>query len=157
MRILNKSVLILCLLIPATAVSAPGAGEHSGEIWIDGVDTVPPGAQPANPDADVDYRGRAIFVWDGTPGATRKEVFLRIFDENDIPLGDPVQINTYTTQAQHNPRVAISKDNSFLVVWQSDEPPTPEVTYLREVVRSQAFDADGDPVGDEQLISTLNP
>lgn len=154
---IQRLTLRLCLLLPVSVLAASGAGDNSGEIWIDGLDTVQPGAQPANPDADVDYRDHSIFVWDGTPATTRKEVFLRIFDENNIPMGDPVQVNTFIEKAQHHPRVAINGDNSFLVVWQSDEPPTPDATFQREVVRSQAFDADGNPVGDEQLLSTLNP
>jgi len=98
-----------------------------------------------------------VFVWDGTPSSTRKEVFLRIFPADGSPPGDPVQVNTYTDRAQHGPRVAINTDDSFLVVWQSDEKPNPEDGFYREVVRSQAFDANANPVEDEQLLTELKP
>lgn len=155
-RHLQRVTLSLFLLFPIAALAAAGVGEGSSEIWVDGLDTTPPGAQPANPDADVDYAGRSVFVWDGS-ATSRQEVFLRRFDKDNKPIGDAVQVNTFDAQAQADPRVAINNDNSFLVVWESHEPPNPEVTYLRERVRSQAFDANGNPVGDEQLLSTLDP
>ena len=61
-----------------------------------------------------------------------------------------------TDDAQHSPKVAINDDGSFLVVWMSEEEPEPGAS-LRPVVRSQAFDANANPVGDEQLLSTLDP
>lgn len=154
---IHKATFSLFFLLPITALAAAGAGDSSGEIWIDGLDTVQPGAQPANPDAAMDHAGRSIFVWDATPAATRQEVFLRRFDKDNKPMGDPVQVNTYDTAAQANPRVVANNDNSFLVVWRSAEPASTNPTVNREVVRSQAFDADGNPVGEEQLLSTLEP
>ena len=153
---LQKTTLSLCLLLPIAALAAAGAGDASSEIWIDGVDTTPPGAQPANPDATVDHAGRSIFVWDAS-ATSRQEVFLRRFDKDNKPMGDAVQVNTFDAQRQSNPRVAVSSDNSFLVVWRSAEPPNPDVTFTRDRIRSQAFDANGNPVGDEQLLSTLDP
>jgi len=157
LRLIQTVALSHFLLIPMAVLAASGAGDNSGEIWIGGLDTVQPGSQPSNPDADVNHAGHSIFVWDATPSNTRQEVFLRVLDENGTPQGDPVQVNTFDAKAQHNPRVAVNNDNSFLVVWESDEPPSPDVTYLRERVRSQLFDANANPVGDEQLLSTLDP
>ena len=156
MQILKRSSLVLFLLLPVP-VLAELVGEHAGEIWVDGPAEVQPGGEPANPDVVVDEPGRSIWVWDGTPSTTRKEVFLRIFPADGDPPTDPVQVNTLTTDNQHFPRVAARSDGSFLVVWLSREPPEPGDTFTRNVVRSQAFDANANPVGGEQLLSTLDP
>ena len=155
-QLFQKTTLSLCFLLPIAALAAAGVGDASSEIWIDGVDTTPPGAQPANPDATVDHAGRSIFVWDAS-ATSRQEVFMRRFDEYNKAMGDPVQVNTFDVQAQHNPRVAASSDNSFLVVWRSSEIPSTNPTVHRDVVRSQLFDADANPVGEEQLLSRLEP
>ena len=146
----------ISLLIAIPALATP-IGESAGEIWVDGPADVQPGGDPNHPDAAVDNSGRSIFVWDGTPASTRKEIFLRIFPADGSEPGAPVQVNTLVEEAQDNPRVAVSGDGSFLVVWQSAERPEPENNFVREVVRSQAFDANANPVGDEQLLSTLAP
>jgi hypothetical protein len=129
-------------------------GESAGEIWVDGPDQ--PGSDPNQPDADVDATGRSIFVWDGS-ASNRKDIFLRVFPADGSEPSDPVLVNTYVDDAQHTPRVAIGKDGSFLVVWFSEEEPEPGDGFLRPVVRSQAFDANANPVSEEQLLSTLDP
>ena len=50
----------------------------------------------------------------------------------------------------------MAADGSFLVVWRSAERNLAD-TANRDKVRSQAFDANANPVGSEQLLSTLGP
>jgi hypothetical protein len=119
---------------------------------VDGPADVQPGSDPNHPDAVIDNSGRSIFVWDGTPSDTRKEIFLRILPADGSEPDAPVQVNTFVEKAQHFPRVAVSGDGTFLVLWQSDEP-DPNVIVDRKWVRSQAFDADGVPVGIEKMLS----
>jgi hypothetical protein len=148
------AILTSCVLFSIHALAAP-VGESAGEIWINGPDQ--PGSDPNQPDADVDTTGRSIFVWDTTPSTNRKDIFFRIFPADGGPPADPVLVNTYVDDAQHSPKIAINNDGSFLVVWLSAEPPEPGDLFKRDVIRSQAFDADANPVGDEQLLSTLDP
>ncbi len=143
----------LCLLIAVPANAGP-IGEPGPELWLDGPADVKLGPTPSAPDAAIDSRGRQIYVWDEStlsPEIQAKNIVLRVFDADGTSLVGPVQINTYLPHHQLYPRVAIASDDSFLVVWQSFEPPGNE----RLVVRSQAFDANGQPVGVEQLLSTL--
>jgi hypothetical protein len=143
-------MLCFCLSNP---LLASAVGERAGEIWIDGPDQ--PGTNPIQPDADVDNLGRSIFVWETTASGNQKDIFLRIFPGDGSDPSDPIQVNTYVDDAQHSPKVAINNDGSFLVVWLSEEEPESGGS-LRPVVRSQAFDANANPVGDEQLLSTLD-
>lgn len=148
-------ILMWSVLLSTSALSAP-IGDHAGEIWISGPDQ--PGTNPNHPDADVDSTGRSVFVWDTTlSSTTRKDIFLRIFPADGSGPSNPAQVNTYVDNDQHFPKVAINSDGSFLVVWLSNEPREPGSTSFRNVVRSQAFNANANPVGDEQLLSTLAP
>jgi len=146
------TILLLSVLLFTPALSAL-IGESAGEIWIDGPDQ--PGTNPKQPDADVDDAGRSIFVWETTV-SNQRDIYLRVFPADGSDSSDPVQVNTYADDAQHSPRVAINNDGSFLVAWLSEEEPEPGSGSLRPVVRSQAFDANANPVGDEQLLSTLD-
>jgi len=144
----------------------------SSERWIDGPDGVQPGTTKEFPAVAVDEEGRRIHVWGANLGGVEGvEIFLRRFDAEGNPLGntasptgDPVQVNTTTEGLQSNPRIAVSSDGSFLVVFDSRElivdPPNPDV--LRMLVRCRAYGANGDPLGPEQLVTlqhtgTVNP
>lgn len=125
------------------------------ELWIDGPDAVQPGTGRSHPDVAVDESGRRIHVWDvsGIGGFSAPEIFVRQWDAEGNPLGDPVMVNTTTDDIQRWPRVAMSADGTFLVIWQSWE--SDDGGAERVVVRSQAYDADGDPMGGEQRLSTV--
>ena len=146
-------IIVLGVFLSVSATSAP-IGESAGESWISGPDQ--PGTDPDNPDADMDSEGRVNFVWDTTTPTNKRDIFLRVFPNDKDPL-DPIQVNSYVEDEQHFPKIAINTDGSFLVVWLSKEKPASDITYLRNTVRSQAFDANANPLGEEWIISTLNP
>ena len=146
---------ILLIPIPALAVSV---GESAGEIWVDGPDEVN-GFSPSWPDAAVDSEGLSIFVYSSKlapSGGTSEDVFLRAFDPGGMPQSDPVKINTYDDNIQRIPRMAISGDDSFMVIWQSFEPAPNNPDVDRIIIRGQAFDANRDPVGNERLLSSVS-
>lgn len=116
------------------------------EVWVDGPAEVQPGADRDFPDVAVDPMGRSVFVW-GTG-----EIYLRRFDGAGNALEDPVQVNTTIESTQNNPRIAMHDDGSFLVVWQSREPEPVYNNSGYPWIRTQAFDANAQPVGSEQLM-----
>lgn len=137
------------------------------EQWIDGPDAVQPGTQRDFSDVAVDNLARRIHVWGASGGPLdNREIFLRRFDAAGNPFGDPEMVNTTTAELQDNPRLAVAADGSFLVVFESREefptlasgPALPGATegLLRRVIRSQAYDDAGNPVGSEQLLSTVH-
>jgi len=150
--VINMMPLIFSILYSTLVIAGPGVGEKSDEFWVDGPAEVQPGDIADNPDVAIDSSGRSIFVWSSFI-STRYEIYLRVFDASHSPLGDPVLVNTLTEDDQNYPRVAVSSDDSFLVVWQSDEPDS-NTGFDSIWVRSQAFDAAGNPDGDEQLVSS---
>lgn len=92
---------------------------------------------PSNTDVAIDSSGRSIFVWDSFI-STRSEIYLRLFDANHSPLGNPVLVNTLVESDQDRPSLAVSSENSFIVTWQSIEP-EPNAGGFTKWVRSQAF------------------
>jgi hypothetical protein len=151
---------VILLIAPATTVLAGQGLEIAGpEIWVDGPAIVQQGTNSQTPDVAVDELGRRIHVWDAflsSSNPPRNDILMRRFDDAGNPEADPFLVNTYTTNAQKRPRVAAASDGSFLVIWQSSERNLAD-SADRTWVRSQAFDSDGDPMGSEQLLSTVSP
>lgn len=137
----------------AGGAPGPGLALAGPEIWLDGPDALRPG-DGSSSDVAVDPAGRRIHVWTAFDVLDRDDIYLRRFDAAGIPLEDPRRINSTIASDQRHPRVAVAADGSFVVVYQSSEIPVGQ-GFAQFVTRSQAFDADGDPVGVEQLVSTL--
>jgi len=135
-----------------TASPIAGIGD---ETWIDGPDEVQPGSNRTRPDVAVDNDGTRIHVWNAFGEVARGDIFLRRFDAEGNPLEDPRLVNSTTDDDQWEGKVAVAADGSFLVIFESNED-TPGGAD-RDVVRSQAYDADGNTVGSEQLLSTVLP
>ena len=62
--------------------------------------------------------GGAIVGWHGTD-ASGLSILARRLDAAGTPLGLPFQVNTYTTNHQGRPAIAVEADGDFVVAWQS--------------------------------------
>ena len=70
-------------------------------------------------DADGDF----VVIWEST-GSSGTDTDVdsiqgQRFNASGVAQGSPFQVNTYTTNAQQNPAVAMDADGDFVVVWQS--------------------------------------
>jgi hypothetical protein len=102
------------------------------------------------PGVAVDAAGRFVVVWqsqgqDGDSGA----VIGQRYDAAGSPLGGEFRVNTYTTNFQGNPAVAMSATGSFVVVWSS----TLQDGSLTGVF-GRRYDAAGTPLGGEFQVNT---
>lgn len=72
------------------------------------------------------------FAWSAAPCGLGLAAALTAAAQTPVPAGSEFQINTYTTNRQQNPSVAVGADGDFVVVWQSygssgtDSPPLGE-------------------------------
>jgi hypothetical protein len=70
-----------------------------------------------------DGAGGFVVVWAGDTGngddQSQRGIYARRFDAFGAPASDDFQVNTYTTNAQHTPRVAPDGAGGFVVVWNS--------------------------------------
>ena len=113
------------------------------------IDTSPAGRHESK-DVAINTDGRFVVVWDvnGLSGQHR-EVFGRIYDSSGTPVGDDFQINTFASDDQRNPSVAISPTGDFVVVWSSQyQDGSADGVYGRR------YNSLGIPQGDEFLVST---
>jgi hypothetical protein len=152
-------LLMLCfgtMLLCNSALANPG-GDGGIEIWVDGPADVQLPSSATFPDVATDPQGRSIYVWTvfGADGS-RSGIYIRRFDTVGNPLANPALVNTLTDDDQTTPRIAVSSDGTFLVIWQSDESDPGAGGATRRWVRGQAFDMNGQPDGTEQLINDIS-
>jgi hypothetical protein len=105
------------------------------------------------PSVAADADGDFVVVWSGGQDDSLLGVFGRRFDAAGVPQGSEFQANTYTTDKQYQPAVAMDPDGNFVVVWESG--PFQESDTLPGFgVFGQGFDATGARRGSEFHINT---
>jgi len=152
-RFIVPIMMLLTGFVGATAQAQVGSG--GDELWVDGPADVRPGS-PGAPDVDVDSAGRSVHVWSVGSASSSGDIFMRRFDSDDVPLIDPVQVNTSSLSKIVAPKIAVGNDDGFMVIWLSTEPDPAEGGASRLWIRGQAFNAAAAPLGPERLINSLS-
>jgi hypothetical protein len=82
----------------------------------------------ANPTGDqfkpavgADRNGNFVIVWHSYPGGEAFNVFGQRFNAGGVRQGDEFKVNTYTTDNQYWPAVAVAANGNFVVTWMSDD------------------------------------
>ena len=91
--------------------------------------------------------GGYVVVWEGASASAdgRFDIYAQRFDALGVARHDPVRINTTTAGDQMNPTTVALKGGEYLVTWASEN--GAHGTY------AQRFDASGNPIGGEFLIT----
>ena len=94
-----------------------------------------------------------VVVWQGpgsTPGET--DVYAQRFDKDHNSISNVIRVNTFTTNNQANPAIAMDASGNFVVVWDTGFPlGSGYVTYGRR------FAANGAPLDSEQFPVYTTP
>jgi len=93
--------------------------------------------------------GDFVVAWNGPGAGDAFGIFAQRFDAANAPVGGEFHVNTYTTQSQYRPAVAVDVAGNFVVVWQSYN----QDAYLFGVF-GQQFRYDGATVGAEFQCNT---
>ncbi len=102
------------------------------------------------PRVAMDSTGRFVVVWQSyDQDGSEWGIYGQRYDADGNPVGSEFQVNTYTTDVQSAPQVAMDSTGRFVVVWQSYDQDGD-----RFGVYGQRYDADGNPVGSEFLVNT---
>jgi hypothetical protein len=113
------------------------------------VSTYTDGSQ-LGPSAAMACDGRFVVAWEREGGdADGSGVFGRRYTPEGDPVWPEFQVNTYMTDDQKSPSVAMACDGRFAAVWTSNEQ-----DGERFDVYGQRFAADGNPVGTEFRVNT---
>jgi hypothetical protein len=110
---------------PAAPVNDPGGTHRRGVVATDAA-------------------GNFVVAWQGD-----EDIWARRFDTLGQPLGAPMLVNSYTTDSQRSPAIAVTPTGDFVVVWTDHY-------YDRSItgVVGRRFDASGAPLGGSFLVNT---
>jgi len=138
--------LLLGLFAGATALHAqapPLSAEFVANTYSTNAQTAPAVAS--------DGHGRFVVVWDSSgEDGDLDGIFGQRFDALGARAGLEFDVNTYTTNAQFLPRVAMSGSGDFVVVWESAGGQDGSQTGIF----GQRFDAAGAKIGAEFPVNT---
>ena len=98
--------------------------------------------------------GHFVVAWDGDPNrASEDDVYIRPYDPNGAPLGEPSIVNTVRSGPQQWPRVAINDTNEFVIIWEqaAEDPNNATDIFVRQ------FDGTGQPAGEPVRINAYVP
>lgn len=106
------------------------------------------------PEVAMDSQGNFVVVWSGGGTDTSSSgISGQRFDSDGNPVGGQFQVNTYTTDSQDRPAVAMDPLGNFVVVWESYGSDGTDDDY--NSIQGQLYDSDGDPVGGEFQVNTI--
>jgi cysteine-rich repeat protein len=93
-------------------------------------------------DVATDMHGEFVIVWSSSSPAVNRDIMARRYAPDGTPLTDEFVVHTYLTNNQTDPRIAMTEDGRFVVVWSSEG----QASGHQDVF-AQRFDADGNPLG----------
>ena len=73
-----------------------------------------------DPSVAMDSIGNFVITWSGTDGSY-SGVNAQMFDSSGNPVGSEFQVNTYTTDSQSWPIIAMDQNGNFVITWMSYE------------------------------------
>jgi hypothetical protein len=97
-----------------------------------------------------DNDGNFIITWSGHGSEDEYGVFARRYNSNGIPQGDQFPVNSFTTDSQDSPRVALGESGNFVIIWTSQH------NNFQPDIYARRFNSDGEPEGNEFLVSLNN-
>ncbi len=103
------------------------------------------------PAVAADAAGNFVVVWasQGQEDPDFAGVFGQRFDASGAPVGSEFQVNSFTTQIQTKPALAMDDSGNFVVVWESNGQDGAAFGIF-----GQRFDAGGVPQGAEFPVNT---
>ena len=74
-----------------------------------------------NPQVAMDNRGQFVIVWDSKidTDINEREIFAQRFDSSGGAIGEEFQVNTFMTDDQKQPAIAVGRNGEYVVAWQS--------------------------------------
>jgi len=97
------------------------------------------------PSVAMDSDGDFVITWksDGQDGSGYG-IYAQRYDKNGTPIGSEFQVNTYTTNNQENPSVAMDYDGDFVITWDGYG------------INAQRYDKNAVPLGSEFKVNTYS-
>ncbi|MEH2328406.1 hypothetical protein [Nostoc sp.] len=103
-----------------------------------------------NPRVAMDAAGDFVISWQsyGQDGSDNG-IYAQRYNSAGVAVGDEFKVNTYTTNSQSNPTVAIDADGDFIISWTSNGQ-----DGSRSGIYAQRYNSAGVAQGGEFLVNT---
>jgi hypothetical protein len=76
-----------------------------------------------NPSIAMDYTGNFVITWDSNgqiSSSNSDDIYAQRYNSLGIPQGSEFRVNTYTTNWQRNPSIAMDYTGNFVITWDSN-------------------------------------
>ena len=110
-----------------------------------------------HPRIEMDQEGDFVVVWHsfGSSSDDDNSIQGQRYNSDLTVAGSQFQVNTYTTDGQRNPALAVAPNGAFVVVWQSDGSAGSDTNSYS--VHGQRYASDGTAAGGEIQVNTYTP
>lgn len=71
------------------------------------------------PAVAIDSTGSYAVTWQSDSGGSGKAIFAQRFNASDVQLGSEFRVNTYDSNDQIDPTIAMAPDGRFVIAWSS--------------------------------------
>ncbi|MEZ0368471.1 MAG: hypothetical protein ACAI44_05210 [Candidatus Sericytochromatia bacterium] len=120
-------------------------------------------ASYTHPAVAMDDDGDFVVTWTGygslvggTESGDSYSIVARRYNANGSPDGSAFQVNTYTTNTQMFPDVAMDSDGDFVIVWENNYN-TDNGDGGKADIRAQRYKSSGSATGEEFVINPPDP
>ncbi len=120
-------------------------GEKIGEEMVVNQDL---SANQVMPSIDALDNGGFVVAWQSDSSENGQETYTRVYD-SDMNASEQIHINSMVDGSQTLPAVSGLSDGGFIASWINHDGSDASVNLQR-------FDSDGNPVGDEKVVSDLS-
>jgi streptogramin lyase len=110
------------------------------------------GEQGECPSVGRDAGGAFVATWINLADNANNEVLVRRFDAGANPLAPAFQVNTFATDTEGCPRIAMGGSGGFVVTWASERRDEPGIN--KDGVFAQRYDSGGRRLGAEFQVNT---
>ena len=165
-----------CSLNPHTLPNSVDANDDYGQTVVQGEITIDSAVSGVQSSPDITYLddGGYVIVWEEVNGssyngaeynneteriewATRinHDIFAQRFDKDGEPVGEAIQVNTFTTRDQHDANVTVLSNGRYLVTWTSDDDYLNVDNYdnASRYIKGRIYDENNNPVCNEFIVS----
>ena len=106
------------------------------------------------PDVAMQNNGNFVVAWDGHQQlSSMDDIHARWFHSYGTPLGEQFLVNTNVENAQQNPRISMTEQGEFVIVWHSES----AVEANAKDVFARQYNASCVPIGDESRLNSFAP
>ena len=147
------AVGILWLLVAGTVSPAQQPVPQGGQFQVNSYTT----GRQWRANVAADSEGDFVVVWysvgsDGTD-TSLGSIQARRFEADATPKGTEFQVNTYTTDSQEWPALAVGPQGDFVVVWESIGSYGTDTSG--DSIQAQRYNDSGTPVGGELQVNSF--